>query len=140
MQIRISHDCEGIDWARVTYILETVGMTGGEPEFHQSIFESSDVVVFVFDADEVVGFGRAISDGGKNACLLDVAVLPEYQGKGIGIMIVDSILDHLKGCNVLLFANPGREAFYERFGFRKMKTGMALFVDPEAMEKRGIIE
>ncbi|MDA8106926.1 MAG: hypothetical protein M0Z71_16300 [Nitrospiraceae bacterium] len=41
---------------------------------------------------------------------------------------------------IMLFANPGREPFYSRFGFRRMKTAMAIMEDPEFRRKQGLIE
>jgi predicted N-acetyltransferase YhbS len=41
---------------------------------------------------------------------------------------------------VMLFAAPGKEAFYERFGFRKMKTAMAIMPNPEERREKGFIE
>ena len=55
-------------------------------------------------------------------------------------MIMRNILSRIEGCNVLLYANPGRESFYQRFGFRMMKTAMARFADAAEMECRGFIE
>jgi len=39
-----------------------------------------------------------------------------------------------------LYASPGKEGFYEKQGFRKMKTGMACFIHREAMSERGFTE
>ena len=39
--------------------------------------------VTVYDGDKVVGMGRVIGDGGCNYEVVDVAVEPEYQGKGL---------------------------------------------------------
>jgi ribosomal protein S18 acetylase RimI-like enzyme len=43
----------------------------------------------------LVGFARAISDGASNAYISTVAVLPEYQKRGIGREIIRRLLaDH----------------------------------------------
>jgi ribosomal protein S18 acetylase RimI-like enzyme len=34
----------------------------------------------------------------------------------------------------------GKEEFYRKLNFRKMKTAMALFANPRAMEEKGMIE
>jgi ribosomal protein S18 acetylase RimI-like enzyme len=88
----------------------------------------------------MIGFGRAISDGLIQAAIYDVAVLPSYQGLGIGKQIIQKIVDSLPGCNFVLYASPGKEPFYEKLMFRKMKTGMALFVRSEIMSTRGFTE
>lgn len=35
---------------------------------------------------------------------------------------------------------PGREKFYERFGFRRMTTAMAIFENPEQAYAHGYLE
>ena len=69
-----------------------------------------------------------------------MAVVPEFQKQGIGARIMRAILDRLPGCNVILYASPGKEDFYRKLGFRLMKTGMARFQRPDAMAKIGFTE
>jgi ribosomal protein S18 acetylase RimI-like enzyme len=107
------------------------------PERHRKAFEASYCTVFLFDKKNMVGFGRAISDGAYQAALYDCAVVESHQGRGLGRTIVQEILSKLADCNVILYASPGKEAFYEKLGFRKMKTGMARFVNRESMAERG---
>jgi predicted N-acetyltransferase YhbS len=40
----------------------------------------------------------------------------------------------------MLYAVPGKEAFYEKFGFRKMTTAMAITPSEEEARERGLIE
>lgn len=44
------------------------------------------------------------------------------------------ILDQLPDCNIILYVTPGMEGFYRKLGFGAMKTGMAVFTTPKAME------
>jgi len=53
---------------------------------------------------------------------------------------MENIMDKLPGCNFILYANVGKEAFYEKLGFRRLKTGMAKFVKKEIMTSRGFTE
>jgi predicted N-acetyltransferase YhbS len=62
----------------------------------------------------------------------DCAVAVQYRWKGIGRMIMETILSKLQDCNVILYASLGKESFYEKFAFRKMKTGMAKFTKSES--------
>jgi ribosomal protein S18 acetylase RimI-like enzyme len=140
MAVELRLDCDGVDWGRVSQTLERVGMAFFEPEKHRQAFEASHTTVFAYDGDALIGFGRAISDGVYQAAVYDCAVLPEYQGRGIGKRIVETILSRLPACNVVLYAAPGKEGFYEKLGFRRMKTGMARFVRGEAMSRNGFTE
>ena len=135
MELDIKLDCTGVDWKTVSETLKTVGMAYYEPDVHRKAFEASHTTVFVYHTDRLIGFGRAISDGAYQAAVYDCAVLPEFQGKEIGKTIMNNILFWISQCNVILYATPGKEGFYQKHGFRKMKTGMAVFKNPQAMEK-----
>ena len=140
MNIRIQTDTENIDWEKVVEILREAGMASHTPEKHERAFTNSYTVAFAFDEDVLVGFGRAISDGEYQAAIYDVAVLPAYQGKGIGNMIVQTILKNTPDCNFILYASPGKETFYEKQDFKHMMTGMALFGDSKRMQEKGFTE
>jgi predicted N-acetyltransferase YhbS len=72
--------------------------------------------------------------------MFDVVLLPEYQGRGIGRRIMHFLAGKSKAPSILLYAVPGREGFYAKLGYRKMKTAMAKFPDPEMRQKSGYIE
>jgi ribosomal protein S18 acetylase RimI-like enzyme len=140
MSFFIRKNCSGIDWTLIPEILKTVEMGYHEPSVHQKAFENSASVVFVFEGEKLLGFGRAISDGAYQAAIYDVAVIPDFQKKGIGKLVIDTLVDSLPGCNFILYASPGKEDFYRKLNFRKMKTGMALFTNAEKMIKKGMVE
>jgi ribosomal protein S18 acetylase RimI-like enzyme len=140
MNLKIQYNCLNVNWSCVSMILKEVGMGYFEGEVHKKAFENSHTVVFVFNDDKLIGFGRAISDGVYQAAIYDVAVLPEYQGKNIGTKIINSILQCIPTCNTILYASPGKEKFYEKFNFRKMKTGMSLFLNSDKMRMKGFTE
>ncbi|TKB08151.1 GNAT family N-acetyltransferase [Desulforhopalus sp. IMCC35007] len=135
MELKIVTDCSGIDWSIIAESLRKVGMAYHSPEVHKRAFEASYTTVFIYDGSQLTGFGRAISDGEYQGAIYDVAVLPEAQGKGIGKVIIQTILAQLPNCNIILYATPGMEGFYKKFGFGVMTTGMAVFTNPEAMRK-----
>jgi len=140
MELNIVYDCSKTDWKTVSETLKRVGMAYEEPDVHKKAFEASHTAVFVYKDAQLIGFGRAISDGAYQAAVYDVAVVPEFQKMGIGRIIMKKILERLSGCNVILYAAPGKEDFYRRLGLRKMKTGMALFRNPEKMAEKGFTE
>ena len=135
MKLNIRTDCSGVDWQFISQSLEKVGMAFHAPEVHKKAFEASHTTVFIYEESRLIGFGRAISDGQYQGAIYDVAVLPEAQGKGVGKLIMKTILDRLPTCNIILYATPGKEGFYKKLGFRMMKTGMAVFTTSQAMEK-----
>ena len=74
------------------------------------------------------------------AAIYDVAVLPEYQGKGVGSKIIRHLINAAKVDVIMLYAVPGKSKYYERFGFRKMATAMAIMPNEEEARKRGLLE
>lgn len=139
-EVDIVYDCDGVNWQTITDMLKRVGMTYYEPQRHQKAFENSAVTVFIHHDDQLIGFGRAISDGAYQAAVYDVVVTPEFQRMGLGHAIIDAILTRLPACNIILYASPGKEAFYEKHGLRKMKTGMARFTNADRMRARGFTQ
>lgn len=140
MDIKIQLSCAGVDWQRVADTLKKVGMGHHHPDLHKKAFENSYVTVFLYHDNCLIGFGRAISDGAYQAAVYDVAIHPDFQKKGLGNMIIKTILARLPDCNVILYASPGKEGFYIKNDFRKMKTGMALFTNARKMREKGFIE
>ena len=73
--------------------------------------------------EEVVGMGRVIGDGGCFYHIVDIAVLPEHQGQGLGKRIMTAIMayieeDALPTAYISLIADA--PDFYQRYGFRSV--------------------
>ena len=80
--------------------------------------------VSVFDGKQIVGMARVIGDMGLCYYIKDVVVLSEYQGKGIGRLLIDELLKFINANGVPdthiwveLCAMPDKIPFYEKFGF-----------------------
>ena len=140
MAYRLEFGCDGVDFNEVAAILQNVGMGAHPPALREKAFRNSFATVFVYDEEGLVGFGRAVSDQAYQAAVYDIALRPEHQGRGLGRLIMENIMKRVSGCSVILYANPGKESFYEKFNFRRMKTGMGAFLAPDRMKAKGIIE
>ena len=140
MEFDIRFDCAGVNWQEVAATLKSVGMAYCEPDMHQKAFAASHTTVFAYHEGQLIGFGRAISDGVYQAAVYDVAILPKFQGKELGRIIMTHIFSRLSHCNVILYASIGKEDFYRTLGMRKMKTGMALFKNAAVMAEKGFTE
>jgi aralkylamine N-acetyltransferase len=137
--VRLTATLDGIDWALLARIFERAPLGTREPEALRKVFENSAVVCFAWHAGELVGCGRAISDRVRFAVIFDVVLLPEHQGQGIGTQIMQDLARRSGAQNILLHAARGKEAFYEKLGYRRMKTAMGLFADPKKQEQLGHI-
>jgi len=84
---------------------------------------------------EVVGFGRLVGDGTLYFDIVDMVVMPQYQGTGVGRGIVKHLMAYVarhatKGSFVSLFAARGVAEFYERFGFkRRLPESPGMFME-----------
>lgn len=131
---------DAVDWNALSALYKAA--LGDKPaDVLETVFANSRYCCFVSDEGRIVGAGRALADGIDTSYICDVAVLPEYQGTGLGKEIVGKLValsrDHKK---ILLYAVPGKEPFYRKFGFRRMTTAMALFADPGMAQKNGYID
>lgn len=135
-----------LDWNELSALYRDAPLGIKPPERLRTAFGASRHLQLVYRRQpdgslRLVGAGRVLADGADAAYLCDVAVRPEMQGTGLGAAIVQRLLQACAGhSKILLYAVPGKEAFYERFGFRRMRTAMALFHDEDAAFRRGHIE
>lgn len=99
---------------------------GPPPSLDQTRLAMSNTLfrVSVFDGDKIIAMARMIGDMGLDYYIKDVVVRPEYQGRGIGRMLIDELLtfvhDHgIKGTEIFveLCAMPDKMPFYEKLGF-----------------------
>ena len=129
-----------VDWQTLSELYRRAPLGEKSPRDLETVFSRSMFKCFVYDADTLVGAGRVLADGADCAYLCDVAVHPAYQGRGVGRGIVEKLVSASTGHKkIILYANPGKEGFYEKLGFRRMKTAMAIFRDREAAVTSGVI-
>lgn len=91
----------------------------------ESAIKGSMINISVFDNDKCIGVGRIVGDGALKGMLTDIMVLKEYQNKGVGKLIVTSLIQELEnmvkdGCCFQLEASPtakNRE-FYIKCGLK----------------------
>lgn len=82
---------------------------------------------------EPVGMGRVIGDGGCHYQVVDIAVLPAHQGRGLGKLIMREIQAYLERSvppsgYVSLIADGTAKHLYAQFGFAEVapkSVGMA---------------
>ncbi|MFL0195283.1 GNAT family N-acetyltransferase [Clostridium sp. WILCCON 0269] len=86
--------------------------------------------------EKLVGFGRIVGDKGMYFYIQNMIVIPEFQGRGIGKLIMIELMDYIdkncpKGSFIGLMASRGKEKFYEKFDFiirPKGKYGAGMFM------------
>ncbi|KHD35215.1 acetyltransferase [Clostridium acetobutylicum] len=107
-------------------LAEAVGW--GHPSIDQveEALKNSLYTACVVDGSNFIAMGRIVGDLSMSYFIKDVAVMPEYQNRGIGKLLMMDMLSFIesktpagwKTCIELLSAH-GKEGFYEKFGFQK---------------------
>ena len=76
----------------------------------------------LFDGERQIGYLRYATDHTRFAYLMDVYVLEEYRGQGLGTWLVGSSLEHpdIARCRRLLLTTHNAQGFYRQFGFGEL--------------------
>lgn len=79
-----------------------------------------------YDGEKPVGMARLLGDGGMSFYIKDFAVRPEYQGKGVGRLLMQAmeswVAENIRegwAVSLELISSKGKEQFYEKFGFEQ---------------------
>lgn len=106
------------------FLWETVWGDGPSLEQTRLAMEHTLFRVSIYNGNEIVAMARMIGDMGLDYYIKDVVVKPEYQGKGIGRLLINELLKFVKengisdtNIFVELCAMPDKIPFYEKFGF-----------------------
>ena len=83
---------------------------------------NSDVIVSLWVDDEIVGFGRALTDGIYRGVLWDIVIDQNYQGKGFGKLIVNNLLSSkkIKNTKKLYLMTTNKKLFYSQLDFKEV--------------------
>jgi len=85
---------------------------------------NSDVVISLWVGNEIVGFGRALTDGIYRGVLWDIVIDQNHQGKGYGKLIVNSLLSSKKIRNTkkLYLMTTNKKLFYSQLNFKEVTS------------------
>jgi citrate lyase synthetase len=134
------HSCEAVDWEELSALYRAAPLGDKSPLNLQKVFSNSMFQCFVYGDKKLVAAGRALADGADCSYICDIAVLPSQQGTGLGKQVVGHLVEVSRGHKkIILYAVPGKEPFYRRFGFLRMKTAMAIFENQQQQVERGYL-
>lgn len=100
-----------------------------DPHLITRIVRGSHCFVVACEEDEIVGMGRAISDGASDAYIQDVTVRDTKRGRGIGKAIVEKIVTRLLDDGLTwigLIATGGSWRLYGKLGFTEMNSAVPM--------------
>ncbi len=121
MEITLKRDIENVDWDAVAAVYQAA-LGPDEP----AQLARSYATVLAFAGERLVGAARAISDGEREALIVGVAVLPEFQRQGIGTAMMQALVRDLDRTAIILTCEEAENvSFYRSLGFRTHKRVMA---------------
>ena len=117
----IREGTQGVPAGQVEALFKDAGWAGSIPssqkEKYTLIFENSTWAFTVWDKDEMIAMVRVISDKIMAANIMDLAVLSEYRGQGIGSKLVELCVQKLPHGDWFAHTSSDNFGFYEKCGF-----------------------
>lgn len=105
-------------------LFESVGWEAPGEEQIAAALNGSRALFCAREGERPLGMARLIGDGGMSWYVKDLAILPEFQGRGIGRALMQAIEEWILACtphgwavSLELISSKGREGFYEKLGF-----------------------
>jgi len=85
---------------------------------------NSDVVISIWVGNEIVGFGRALTDGIYRGVLWDIVIDQNHQGKGFGKLIVNKLLSskQIKNTKKIYLMTTNKKLFYSQMDFTEVTS------------------
>ena len=85
---------------------------------------NSDIIISIWSHNELVGFGRALSDGIYRGVLWDIVIDQNHQGRGYGKMIVKNILEskQIKNTKKIYLMTTSKKLFYSQLDFQEVSS------------------
>ena len=112
---------EGVPAAQVENLFKDAGWARDIPSWQKEkytlIFQKSTWAFTVWDVDRMVAMVRVISDKIMAANIMDLVVLSEYKGRGIGRRLVELCVQKLPHGDWFTHTSAANFSFYEKCGF-----------------------
>ena len=120
--IVIREGTEGVPAECVETLFKDAGWAMNTPSWQQEkfslIFNNSTWAFTVWDNNKMIGMVRVISDQIMAANIMDLVVLSEYRGKGIGKKLVELCVQKLPHGDWFAHTSANNFSFYETCGFQ----------------------
>lgn len=117
--------------------LELYTSVGWEPPCREQVecaLKNTAASFVAYEEEKAIGMVRIIGDGGMSFYIKDFAVLPGYQGKGVGQMLLMELQQYLLehkpadwAVSLELISTKGAVEFYKKHGFEGRSTEPGMF-------------
>lgn len=92
----------------------------------QKALENTIATFTAYDNDKAIGMVRLIGDSGMSFYIKDFAVVPAYQSKGVGTLLLNALEDYIKehiapdwAVSLELISSNEAVGFYQKHGFEE---------------------
>ena len=121
-QYLVSTDLSLLDVDRVHAFLTASYWAEGVPRDIVARSIRHSIPFGLYDGHAQIGFARAITDRATFAYLADVYVEEEYQGQGLGKLLMRAVMAHpeLQGLRRWMLGTRDAHGLYRRYGFTEM--------------------
>lgn len=117
----IREGTDGVPAENVEALFKDAGWARNTPVWQKEkfslIFSNSTWAFTVWDGNNMIGMVRVISDKIMAANIMDLVVLSEYPGKGIGKKLVELCLQKLPHGDWFAHTSANNFSFYKMCGF-----------------------
>lgn len=104
---------------KLVELFSSVGWKTAEyPNRLYNAIKNSDLVISVWNKENLVGLISTISDGYINVFITYLLIKPNFQNQRIGTKLMEKVCNHYKGFGRrILSTELDKENYYKKFGF-----------------------
>jgi N-acetylglutamate synthase-like GNAT family acetyltransferase len=138
-KVYLNPPTEELDINQLLTLYEKVGWSPRKEKALLHAIQSSPNICIVKDQNKIIGTGRTIDDNEYYALIVDLMVDPEYQGRGLGKLIIQCLQSRLKNHKFIsLTSARGKQSFYEHLGWKKQCTAYFLAKDVDQIREHSL--
>tara|TARA_B100000579_G_scaffold163856_1_gene133018 strand:- start:79 stop:531 length:453 start_codon:yes stop_codon:yes gene_type:complete len=122
---------QGLKKLEILFNQNTAWATGRSIEQIKQMLANSNVIITIWNHNNLVGFGRATTDKVYRAVLWDIVVSKEVQRVGLGKIIVEELLKDKKINSVekVYLMTTNSKDFYKQLGFKVNNQQTLMILD-----------
>ena len=103
--------------------------SGNYPDKLQLALKGSHQVITAWDGNKLIGLMKSLADGVMNVFFLYLIVHPDYQEKGVGQKLVESMLcEYRDYARKMVIAYDEALEFFQKWGFEVGENNVPMFV------------
>lgn len=104
---------------KLVELFSSVGWKTAEyPNRLYNAIKNSDLVISVWNKEDLIGLISTISDGYINVFITYLLIKPNFQNQRIGTKLMEKVCNHYKGFGRrILSTELNKENYYKKFGF-----------------------